>query len=200
MLFKRQFHAGLASGAITLTFRSWAKPRVRVGGQYRCGSIGLLEVDAVDQVRVGEISDAESRRSGFTDRDALIDALSNGSRRLGARSSVFRVALHYAGPDSRRGPAVDADLSAAELEALLARLDRMDRTSRHGAWTRQTLELIGRRPQVAARLLAPELGRERLPFKTDVRKLKRLGLTLSHDVGYELSPRGRACLERVRSG
>ncbi len=200
MLFKRQFHAGLASGAVTLTFRSWAKPQVRVGGQYRCGSIGLLEVDALDRVRVGEITEAEARRSGFADRDALLEALSKGSRRLGARSSVFRVALHYAGPDRRAGPALDADLSDADVEALTARLDRMDRASRHGAWTRQTLELIERRPRVAARHLAPELGSEKLPFKTDVRKLKRLGLTLSHDVGYELSPRGRACLERVRSG
>ena len=36
--------------------------------------------------------------------------------------------------------------------------------------------------------------RETPPFKADVRKLKRLGLTVSHDTGYELSPRGRALL------
>ena len=42
--------------------------------------------------------------------------------------------------------------------------------------------------------LADELGRERLPFKTDVRKLKNLGLTISLDVGYRLSPRGEAYL------
>ena len=35
-------------------------------------------------------------------------------------------------------------------------------------------------------------GRERLPFKADVRKLKALGLTESLEVGYRLSPRGRA--------
>ena len=35
------------------------------------------------------------------------------------------------------------------------------------------------------------------PFKVDVRKLKRLGLTQSFEVGYELSPRGRALLERL---
>ena len=36
-------------------------------------------------------------------------------------------------------------------------------------------------------------------FKTDVRKLKRLGLTLSFKVGYEISPRGRVYMDRVRS-
>jgi ribosomal protein S19E (S16A) len=29
-----------------------------------------------------------------------------------------------------------------------------------------------------------------------VRKLKALGLTISHEVGYEISPRGRAFLDR----
>ena len=42
--------------------------------------------------------------------------------------------------------------------------------------------------------LAEKCGRERLPFKADVRKLKALGLTISHEVGYELSPRGQAYL------
>ena len=32
-------------------------------------------------------------------------------------------------------------------------------------------------------------------YKTDVRKLKELGLTESLEVGYRLSPRGRAYLE-----
>jgi hypothetical protein len=41
------------------------------------------------------------------------------------------------------------------------------------------------------------LGRERLPFKADVRKLKALGLTISLDVGYRLSPRGEAVLRRL---
>jgi hypothetical protein len=45
---------------------------------------------------------------------------------------------------------------------------------------------------VVSTLLAEELGRERFALKADVRKLKRLGLTLSREVGYELSPRGRA--------
>ena len=42
-------------------------------------------------------------------------------------------------------------------------------------------------------------GRERHPFKTDVRKLKELGLTESLEVGYRLSPRGRTVLSRLES-
>jgi hypothetical protein len=61
----------------------------------------------------------------------------------------------------------------------------------------KTLRSIEARPQVAARILAQDLGRERDPFKVDVRKLKRLGLTQSFEVGYELSPRGKALLKAL---
>jgi hypothetical protein len=60
-----------------------------------------------------------------------------------------------------------------------------------------TLALIGQRPQVRAPDLAASVGRETAPFKIDVRKLKNLGLTISHPVGYELSPRGLAYLART---
>src|SRR5262249_59675311 len=82
-------------------------------------------------------------------------------------------------------------LTDGQVVALAGRLDRL------GAWTVPTLRLIGRRPRVAASVLAASLGRERDPFKVDVRKLKRLGLTQSFEVGYELSPRGRALLARL---
>ncbi len=84
------------------------------------------------------------------------------------------------------------------MEDLDRRLTRLDRAGSHGAWTRATLEIIRQRPAVRAGDLAEALGRERLPFKLDVRKLKNLGLTRSLDVGYELSPRGRTYLERTR--
>jgi hypothetical protein len=69
----------------------------------------------------------------------------------------------------------------------------MDR-ARGEPWTRQVLELILDRPETLAAELAASLGREKLPFKRDVRKLKELGLTESLPVGYRLSPRGRAYL------
>jgi hypothetical protein len=57
------------------------------------------------------------------------------------------------------------------------------------------LELIRDHPATRAADLAASLGRDTRPFKTDVRKLKELGLTESLEVGYRLSPRGRALLE-----
>ena len=54
------------------------------------------------------------------------------------------------------------------------------------------LGLIADRPGTRAPDLAASLGRETARFKADVRKLKELGLTESLEVGYRLSPRGRA--------
>ena len=57
------------------------------------------------------------------------------------------------------------------------------------------LAQIAERPAVRAADLAADAGRDKLPFKRDVRKLKELGLTESLETGYRLSPRGRALVE-----
>jgi len=57
---------------------------------------------------------------------------------------------------------------------------------------------IEKHPQIAASKLAAKVGRETAPFKVDVRKLKKLGLTQSFEVGYEISPRGRAYLDAAK--
>ena len=54
MLFQNRFHAGLADGSITLTFRDWASPRVKVGGQYRVHGVGTLEVTCVEPMNLGD--------------------------------------------------------------------------------------------------------------------------------------------------
>jgi DNA-binding MarR family transcriptional regulator len=56
------------------------------------------------------------------------------------------------------------------------------------------LHAIASQPAVVSTTLAEQLGMERPAFKLNVRKLKALGLTESLDVGYRLSPRGRALL------
>jgi len=76
------------------------------------------------------------------------------------------------------------------------RLDRIDASSSHGPWTGHTLRLIADNPGVRAEDLARSVGREKLPFKVDVRKLKELGLTESLRTGYRLSPRGEAVLQK----
>jgi hypothetical protein len=193
LLFKKAFHEGLVQGTITLTFRRWEKPHVRPGGRYRCHPIGVLEVDSIEVQPVGAITDTDARRAGFVARDALVAYLAE----LGPvddATTVYRVELRHAGDGDRVGIALNDALTPEDVAAIREKLERLDR---EGPWTMETLRLIEAHPRVAASGLAAMLGRERAPFKADVVRLKKLGLTQSFEVGYELSPRGRAYLAKA---
>ena len=194
LLFKKPFIAGLSSGAITLTFRRWQKPHVRPGGRYRCHPIGVLEVDAIDKVTVAMITDDDAARAGFATRAALIAYLAELGP-LDDDTELYRVALHHGGDGDRVELALEAKLTPDDVAGIARKLAAMDRGE---PWTKKTLAIIARHPRVAASKLAAKLGRETLPFKVDVRKLKKLGLTQSFEVGYEISPRGRAYLASKR--
>ena len=57
--------------------------------------------------------------------------------------------------------------------------------------------MIGDNEAVRAPDLAARVGLDVPRFKRRVRQLKGLGLTISLDVGYRLSPRGKAFLKPV---
>jgi hypothetical protein len=163
-----------------------------VGSTFRT-SAGVIRVDAVTPVDPAAITDADARASGVARADTV-------RRRLRDDESLttYRVELSWAGPDPRVALRSDAALSDADVAAIDLRLERLDRASSHGPWTMAVLDVIRRRPATrAADLAAEEFGRERDPFKIDVRKLKNLGLTHSLEVGYELSPRGEEYLRRT---
>jgi hypothetical protein len=195
-------HPGLASGAITVTFRTWRRAQVKVGGHYRVGEATLL-VDDVRQVRVGDITDDDAQKAGVAGRAELVARLSRRPRSRHGGSAdpvdvtddtlVWRVDFHRV-TDGEPRLSDQADLDADDVAAIASRLDRLDAASADGPWTRRTLRLIAANPGVVSTTLAAEVGRERQAFKADVRKLKRLGLTESLEVGYRLSSRGEAWL------
>lgn len=182
LLFQKRFHAGLVDGSVNLTFRNWVRPQVKPGGRYRCHPIGVLEADAIDTVKVRDITEDEAHASGFADRAELVGYLGKKPADI-----VYRVKLHFVGDVDAKPEAFHAP-DAQEIATLVAKLKKL------GRWPRPTLELIGQHPRRRAGDLADILKREKLEFKEDVRKLKRLGLTISHEVGYSLSPRGSAVL------
>jgi hypothetical protein len=109
---------------------------------------------------------------------------------------IYRIRLRVVGPDPRVALR-DQLPDAADLAGIQRRLERLDRASSHGPWTLAVLRAIAANPERRAGDLAAGLGRPRLPFKVDVRKLKELGLTESLPIGYRLSPRGRAVLAHL---
>ncbi|HEX2308713.1 MAG TPA: hypothetical protein VHI14_10380 [Jatrophihabitantaceae bacterium] len=187
MLFSADTWPGLAAGTVTRTYRTWSRLQVRVGSRYRVAGM-LLEVDDVSRVAVADLTDADAHAAGAAHRAALVRRLKT------AESTVWRIDLHYVGPDDRIALRADDRLSAAEVAGLRARLDRLDAHANR-PWTRCTLQLIEAHPATVSTVLAEEMAMPRPEFKTNVRKLKNLGLTESLDVGYRLSPRGQRVLE-----
>jgi hypothetical protein len=191
VLFEQRFWPGIADGSVTVTFRRWKRRQVVAGRRYRTPA-GMIEVVALNVVDETEIDDEQALLAGYESASTLLGDL-RGTPEL----PVFRIEFRYVdAPDPRDVLADTATLSATEVAEIDRRLDRFDAASPHGPWTTQTLQIIGRRPGVRAGDLAAELGRERESFKLDVRKLKNLGLTRSLEIGYRLSARGEAYLER----
>ncbi|WP_433078397.1 hypothetical protein ACQP1P_37235 [Dactylosporangium sp. CA-052675] len=153
-------------------------------------AVGLVEVTSVDRVAVSSLSAADARRAGA----ASLAALRLGLDALHPERPVYRIGLRYAGADPRH--ALRESLpDAAEIDAIVAWLDRLDRASPAGPWTRATLLLIDELPATRAPDLARRMGYDTPAFKQNVRKLKERGLTESLDIGYRLSPRGAAVLD-----
>ncbi len=190
MLFKRPVLDRIAAGEVTLAFRRWRRPTVRAGGTLTTPA-GVLAVEAVDIVAAGKITEPEALQAGFAGRDDLLASLP------ATEGELYRIAFRLQGADPRTALRQQDELTPEDWAALRQRLDRMDRAARHGAWTEAVLRLIGERPGTRASDLAARFGRDTAAFKADVRKLKALGLTESLEVGYRLSPRGRALLDRI---
>lgn len=180
--------AAIRAGTVDLAFRRWATPRVRVGTRMRT-AVGLVEVVALDRVAASALRAEDARRAGAASLAALREALAGRPDR-----PIYRIQLRHAGPDPREALRESVP-TPAEIEEIRAWLRRLDAAAPQGPWTQATLELIDRHPGVRAPDLAARLGRETLPWKADVRKLKEKGLTESLAIGYRLSPRGQAVLD-----
>jgi len=191
MLFSRDAVLGLADGSITLTFRTWTKPQAKVSGRYRTYGL-LLEVLAMTRVDPRTINDTDARRAGSNTAEELRKKLGT----FGAGGRVWRIEFRCLGPDDRIARRNDAALDPEKLAKLKTRLTRMDRS---GEWTRKTMRLIASHPGVVSTTLAKRMKMERPEFKIKVRKLKELGLTESLEVGYQLSPLGKALLRAIQN-
>ena len=198
MLISKPVAEAIRAGTVTQAFRRWDAPRVKVGG-VQLTPAGLVRFDAVTQVRdPAKLTERDARKAGVKDLATLQRFLRPTDRKPSARGGrggdkVYRVRLSWAGEDPRialREKVPDED-SLRDLATRLARLDARP----SGPWTRDVLEWIRDHPRVVSKELAELRGCDLLPMKVDIRKLKALGLTISHEVGYELAPRGAAYLD-----
>jgi hypothetical protein len=72
MLFSPELRQAVLAGEITVSFRLWKRPKVKAGGRYPVDpGLGFIEVDSVELMPFAAIADADVRRAGEPDREAL---------------------------------------------------------------------------------------------------------------------------------
>lgn len=179
---------GIRSGKIDRTFRTWKRATVKTGGTL-VTRVGLLAIDEAAPIERESIDEFEARRAGFESLEKLFERVD-----CGREGRIYRIRLHYAGPDPRIALRIDDQLTDSAVEDLKQRLARLDAHSANGAWTERFLRLLAKSEGVPAIELAQILGYEKEWLKPNVRKLKALGLTESLQLGYRLSSRGEALL------
>ena len=87
--FTKRLRDGVMAGEITTSIRIWLRPRVKIGGRYPLGG-GCVEVTALTEIDLEDVTDAMARESGFQDLDDLLSIAKHGR---GER--VFLVEFEY---------------------------------------------------------------------------------------------------------
>lgn len=190
MLFKEIHLQGIKSGNITLAFRNWQKVSVHNGSLLHT-SVGLVKIHTVEAVNENEITDKDALHAGFKDKNQLLKSVKQNSGGI-----IFKIKVSYHSEDPRINLREQFELSKQQFEDLAKKLERLDQFSKKGAWTKSVLLTIKENPNFHAIGLADLTGFEKEWLKLNIRKLKNLGLTISHQVGYELSPLGNEYLRK----
>lgn len=180
MLLNKHTLENIVDRKISVVFRVWKRPTVKKGGTLKTAK-GVLFIENVEQIDRSEVTEADLKNAGLNSREELCE--------IDREGDFYRITVKFQGEDPRI--ALRENLDEQQLNEVLAKLEKL------GDWTRQYLQIISEKPNIQAQILADCVGEEKLKFKTNVRKLKSLGLTESLNVGYKLSPRGLKILESL---
>ena len=191
MLFKQIHLKGIKKGAVSLAFRKWKTPRVRKGSIIKT-AVGQIEIQDISEIELENISPQDALNAGHENLSELTNLLN--SRKEG---NLYKIWIKYHSPDPRIELRNQTELAPEEIEKIKSKLGRFDKYSKEGNWTLQVLKAIKENPKLKALELAKKTGRQKDWLKLNIRKLKNLGLTISHQQGYTLSPRGKIVLEQL---
>ena len=192
MILKLATLNGIKAGTISQQFRKWKKPSVKKGSKIKT-ELGVVEITNMSEELPENISDSDAVRAGYLNRDELLATLNSIDTGI-----LYRIGVRYYSEDPRIALRENANVSEKDLASLKLKLDRLDSHSKQGSWTLKVLLLIKDNPKVRAADLAKKMNHEKNALKINIRKLKNLGLTISHDVGYTISPLGERLIEFIK--
>jgi hypothetical protein len=84
----------VADGTITVSYRLWSRPKVKVGGVYRSGSVAI-EIDDIELLPFSSITDEDLARTGENDVEALRRRAAHAGP-IGHDTLLYRVEFHVA--------------------------------------------------------------------------------------------------------
>jgi hypothetical protein len=90
--FSRELRSDVISGAITVSFRLWRRPKVKVGGRYPVGPL-YIEVDSLELMPFAAITPADICRAGEHDREALRERAGHAGP-ISDDTLLYRVEFH----------------------------------------------------------------------------------------------------------
>ena len=102
MQFSAELREPVASGTITVSYRLWSRPKVKVGGVYRSGS-ATIEIDDIELVPFSSISDEDLALTGEPDLETLRTRAAH-SGPIDDDTLLYRVEFHVVGPSAGGRP------------------------------------------------------------------------------------------------
>jgi hypothetical protein len=94
MQFSPELRERVAEGRITLSFRLWSRPKVKIGGQYStCGV--RIEIDSIEMVPFSSVTATDVRRAGERDRESLRRRTAHAGP-VDDDTLVYRIEFHVA--------------------------------------------------------------------------------------------------------
>lgn len=103
--FSADLRERVANGTITVSYRLWSRPKVKVGGVYRSDSV-MIEVEDLDLLPFSSITDDDLAQTGEPDVEALRRRAAHAGP-IDDDTLVYRVQFRVVAPPTatRGGPA-----------------------------------------------------------------------------------------------
>ena len=99
MQFSPELRDRVAGGSITVSYRLWSRPKVKVGGTYRSNADVWIEVDDIELLPFSTVTDEDLAQTGEPDLESLRRRAAHAGP-IDDDTFVYRIEFHVVrGPD-----------------------------------------------------------------------------------------------------
>jgi hypothetical protein len=84
----------VADGTITVSYRLWSRPKVKVGGLYRSGSV-VIQIDDIELLPFSSINREDLAQTGEPDVETLCRRAAHAGP-IGPDTLLYRIEFHVA--------------------------------------------------------------------------------------------------------